>query len=513
MQVRHDRCVLWLAVWLGLAFAVPLAPSLAATPAASPAMTAAQSLFTDSITLRRSGEHNALLRAMRHLRDPALKPYFEALAEAEHPVLQVHGILGLAELSSPASVDLVRVAALESDPARAELIGAALDGDLLTDADARKLLTWKDLDPGVKLLIAAKQIARGNFDQPDILRDPAIQSSLPRRSLAALLLLQAGDNAGLEGLKELDRSTDPTRDAVRHMLLQTALQHDLRTITPWAYAIATDPDTESNLSTLALRVAIRFGDKRAVDNWLAQLAAAQDYVDRIRLALLGLQLSPWMDAEAFATLKTDADPFLQQVGRTASAIAAGDKDTVIHIVKLLETHHPAAARWALSYAQDVAPAEDRYQILLGLILIDEQGPAKGRDVRLANAAEAARILINTDPATGRNLLRPIIASTTTDRQLCQAILLGIVRSKPLDAGGVVTGLPDFTDPTTNQLALLLRLRAREPLTPAQRKDAAIIVRGGGGLQAPLRIQAAWLLLQQDKQTDALLAAVFPNRRP
>ncbi len=513
MQGKVRARMLWMAGWVVLALAAPAAAYGAPAKDDPRVLAAAERLFADSVTIRRNGSHNQLLRALRHLRDPGLQPFFEALTEAEHPALRIHGILGLAEISQPAGLDLKRVAELESDAARAELLSAALDDNLIADEDARTLLAWDDLDPGVKLLIAAKMLGEKKFDQADVLQEAMQSNSLARRSMASLLLLESGDAAGLEGLKALDRSSDRTRDAVRVMLLETAVQRKLRSIRPWAYALASDDTTtEPDLAALAMRVAMRFGDKRAVDLWRQQFLDTEDYVQRIRTALVGLRYSPWMAPEAFDTITASEDAFIKQVGLTGTAVAAGDKNAIVQIMKLLETHHPAAARWALSYARHFAPTEESHQIMLGLVLIDEQGPARGRETRLANAAEATRILANDDAEVARNLMRPIVAGRQTDHRLAQAILLGLIRSRPTDAGSVVTGLPDFADPTTNQLALILRLRAREKLNPTQQQDAAILVRGGGELQDPLRIQTAWMLLQQSGQADTLLARVLTALR-
>jgi len=90
--------------------------------------------------------------------------------------------------------------------------------------------------------------------------------------------------------------------------------------------------------------------------------------------------------------------------------------------------------------------------------------------------------------------------------------LGLVQSNDTQTGVVVAGLPDFVDPTTNQLALLLRLRADEKLTPVQQKDVGILIRGGGSLQPSLRIQAAWKYLEQKGQTQKALAEALASLR-
>jgi len=473
---------------------------------------AAGDLIQQSVTIRRDGQHSQLLRALRHLRTPTLKPLYEALSENDHPVFLIHGLLGLAEISDPPRLNLERAAQIESSPVRNELLGAAIEDGLISDADAQTLLTWGELEIGAKLLIAARMLEEGRFDKPEVLREGLDSASLARRSLAGLLLLQTGDEKGLTVLQELDRSTDPTRDTVRAMLLQSAMQYKLRAVAPWAAAIASDEEAPPALAELAMRTAMRFGDRAAVEMWRKQFLAQDNLAGRIKQAFIALHLAPWLDPGVFDMVIASHEPFLKKIGEAGAAVARDDKNAEVPIIALLETYHPIAARWALSYAQNVAEPADAQQIFLGLILIDEQGPARGREQRLLDAAGASRSLAEMDIKVATSLLRPILASPATDRRLAQAILLGLVQSNDTQTGVVVAGLPDFVDPTTNQLALLLRLRADEKLTPVQQKDVGILIRGGGSLQPSLRIQAAWKYLEQKGQTQKALAEALASLR-
>jgi len=480
-----------------------------------PTYDAAVRLLEASVSVRRDGRHNALLRALRHLQDPTLRPLFAALAEAEHPALKVHGLLGLAEVSEPRRLDLASVASIEAPAVQAELLGAALDSDLIADADARTLLGWADLDVGVKMLIATRMIEAGTFDPAfePVLQEAAKTDNLARASLASLLLLETGEASALASLHALHASQDPTAPRVKIMLLETAMRHELRSIAPWAYAVATDSDADPSIRTLAMRVAMRFGQRQAVGMWGQRFAEEKDLAERTRLTLIGLHLAPWLDAGLFEPMIADDEPFIQQAGRTAAAIARDESNLEEQVIALLQTYHPLAAQWALSYAQQIADEEDAQQILLGLILLYEHGPQRGREQRLADAVEATRALHDLTPEAARQFLRPVVVSPNTDNRLVQAILLGLVRADDADAGLVLEGHGDFADPTTNQLALLLRLRSGQALTPTQRRDVSVLVRGGGGLQDQLRIQAGWQTLVRSGQTQRALRDVLTSIEP
>lgn len=476
---------------------------------------AAVRLLEAGITPRRDGRHNALLRALRHLNTPSLRPLFARMAELEHPAIRVHGILGLAEVSDPPRLGLSAVATIEATAVQAELLSAALDGELLADADARTLLGWSDLDAGVKLLILARMIEAGRFDEAHrpVLREAMASDNLARSSLAALLLLETGDEDAMDRLMSLRDAQDASRDRVQVMLLETALRHELGAIAPWASAVARDAAQDPRVRDLAMRAAMRFGDRRAVDLWRSRLINEPELAERIRLALMGLHLSPWLDAGVFEPMIADDQPFIRQAGRTAAAVSRHDADRVVEVVELLQTYHPLAARWALTYAREVAAPEDAHQVLLGLVLLYEHGPEAGRRGRLADAAEAARVLHDLAGERARRLLRPIIASQQTDDALIRAVLLGLVRAKDADAGLALEGLDDFPHPTTNQLALLLRLRSGQDLSNLQQKDLSVLIRGGGQVEDPLRIQAGWLYLARTGQAERAIEDATATIQP
>ena len=500
---RARKLVVWAAAWLAVAQAyAPPAPA----QADDPTYTAALRLLQDCVTVRRDGRHNAMLRALRHLRDPTLRPLFLTLADAEHPALKVHGLLGLAEISDERRLDLGRVAAIEGTAVQAELLSAALDSELIPDADARTLLGWADLDAGIKMLIATRMVEAGTLtdDQVPVLREAAAADNLARASLASLLLLETGDEAALAALHAINDASEPNAPRVKVMLLETALRHQLRSITPWAYAVATDPHTQPAVRMLAMRVAMRFGERRAVQMWQQRFAEEKDLAEQTRLALIGLHLSPWLDAGVFEPLIASQDPFIRQAGLTAAAIARNDSNLETQVIALLQAYHPLGSKWALSYAREIATEEDAQQVLLGLILLYERGPERGREQRLADAVDATRTLHDLSPEAARQFLRPVVTSPQADPRLVQGILLGLIRAESAEAGLVLEGHGDFADSATNQLALLLRLRSGQPLTQTQQRDLSVLVRGGGQVQDQLRVQAGWQSLVRSGRAEAAL---------
>ncbi|MEM1209815.1 MAG: hypothetical protein AAGI54_11160 [Planctomycetota bacterium] len=495
--------------WAWLAFAA----SAAATPGGAwaneaRAVAAAKGLLSQTVEVDRQGRFNLLLRALRHLRDPALAPMYESLTLRVEPALRVHGLLGLAELAPDGRVDLARVATIEEPTVQADLITAALDAEMIAPADYPTILGWDDLNDGVRLLLYARQMERGEAVSAETIAPMLDVPRLGRRGLAALLLTELGDDRGVQQLMALDASTARNRDAVRAMLLETAMRHDLGRARQWAYAVATEPEGRSSLSLLGLRAAIRLGEPRAVELWSRRFASAADNpAERVRLALILVQMAPYLPAEAFDPMVAADDPMVSQLGRVGRAIADGEATTADELVALVEIGHPVANQWAVGFAQqDDLDAATAALTLMAVIQSFESGADKRLMSRwLDQSVEATRALIEVAPGSAAGLLRPVLEHPATAVPMRQAILLGLVRSQRPEAASIIDGLEPPNDAVARGLWLLLKARGDDPLTPTELDDLATLVAGGADLDPSLRAQAAWTYLKRTGRADATLA--------
>ena len=468
-------------------------------------------LLKKSLEVDRSGRHNRMLSAIRHLRDPMLEPLFAQLAEASHPVLQIHGLLGLAEVSTMQKLDMVRVAMINDPAVQAQLVTAAMDSDLLNNDDADQLLDWPDLDIGVKVLVATRLVEAGRFTDLSLLHQVLEDEKLGRQGLAALLLHQLGDTAGLKKLRAIDVSSDATRDEVRQMIIEAALRHGFDNIGLWACNISKTPGVDEQLGLLAMRAAMRFGQKQAYQLWQQQYHSAGDITQQTRLAIIALQLSPYLDAQLFDELLDSNDQLVRQIGRAGRAIANDSDDIADQIDSLIAMHHPLMNSWSLSYCRDHAGAGQAKLIYLTLILAYEKGPESGRIKRLDIAVDAAQELYELDPEHAAGLLSTILADKRTKPDLRKGILLALLRTHAAGAETVVDQLLPFEDSASNNLALLLLAKHENvKLTKNQFKDLQIIVQGGGGLQDTLRVQAAWAYLKRTGQAHLAIVRMLDD---
>lgn len=485
-----------LAAALSLTLLIDTAPAQT-SEANDPAISSARLLLNQCFQVSRSGRHNQQLRALRHLEDPQLRPVYEALAAQDHAVLQIHGILGLAEISEPRQIDLPRVAQLEDPTVTAEVLSAALESKLIGEEQVTQILAWPELDQGLRVIMSLAALDKGKPFDPESLV-PALTADLPgRRGLAALILHQVDDPRGTEALAKLTAPNDDELALVRSMLLQTVLTNDMGKAASWAFTIAADESANQSVRLLALRTAMRFGESHANDVWLQWYRDADDDpVRRIRLALALLRLSPFVKADLFDPLVASDDALLAQIGNTGKAIASQSPDIADQVVKLVRLHHHVTIAWAIDYADRFASKGDLPLILLGVILAVEDAPKRALGRRLEQVVEVVQLLYEREPETSVSLLRPIIASDTTDPLLVQATLLGLARTQEPGTERIVQETGRLAKLESNNLKLLLLARGGQTLSEQQRKQFSLVVRGGGGLADSLRIQAAWMYLEQ-----------------
>ncbi|MEX2670841.1 MAG: hypothetical protein WD294_01895 [Phycisphaeraceae bacterium] len=452
-----------------------------------------------------NGMHNVLLRALRQMRDPELKPFFEHLVQRNHPTLRIHGVLGLAEIDPETQLDLELLADLEDASVQAQLVSSAIENDLLTLEQCEQLIGWPGLDSAVKIIVATRLISEDQSVDSDVLSAAQDGDNQAMAGMAALLKMQQGDVDAITHLNSLSLSETPGRDNVRAMLLQTAVRFEFKTIGPWALQVAQEPRTNDSLRLLGLRTAIRFGTPQSVEAWTQRFESSTSPADRIRLAVMAMDLADKLNPALFDLLLADNQPVVQQMGRVGKRLANGESGRE-QILNLLEHNHLLAGKWVLEYAKRL-PIDDALAMLVGVILAAEgdENPVRFRGQRLENAVMAAQDIAERAEQAGA-LIPQLIESSPDLTQ--EAILMGLIRSKHDQPERLIADIHAWPSDTAAALALLLNAKHGNAPTGNELQDLALIVRGGAGLQEPLRVQAAWIYLKVTEQTREALADVL-----
>jgi len=471
-----------------------------------PAGKSAVYLLQSTMRMHRDGMHHRLLRALRHLEDPALKPLFEALAFEPHRDLQVHGELGLAEASPNHSFELARLAEISDPAVLTMIVSHGLTGEMLTIDQAVEMMGWPDLDPGVRLVLSGYvlQAKPERFNQEPFLRDILASPENPgREALAALFLAQLGDRDARARLDALLASDSPRRDEMCASLLRTALRCEFTKVKDWVLQVAKTESLPEGLRRLALRTALQFGATGAQGVWKQWYTEAGEVAAELRMALMALQESPYVDPSLFQPMLQSERDMVRQMGKTGQAVASGE-NVPEAVVALIEHGHQLANQWALVYANEHGEAINAQTILLGLILAaDEDDPAK-RARLLDVAMEATQVLVDKDVDSAMTILQPLMRDDQYDEVFRRAILMGLIRSKSKGVEKVVEGVK-LTDRTNKALAAVLRAREGRTLDDEQMETLRLAVRGSSGVPMALRVQAAWVYLKLTGQADRALA--------
>ncbi|MEE9211616.1 MAG: hypothetical protein V3U29_03085 [Phycisphaeraceae bacterium] len=503
--MHKNRQHTWPALAIGLVWA--LAGSAVAQQL-DPAAEAAVHLLRRSTQASRSSDQITMLQALHQLRDPALTPLFDRLAKSPHLRLKIHGVLALAEVAQPPLLDLTRVMEIDNTAALAELVGAALDKDLLNDDQAVQMLNWSELETGVKVILASHLIKKGLAVDQAILRKALEAQVLGQRALGMLLLLQTDDAATIDQLTDILDTDDAKRDQVRAMLLGTVIEYGFERAAPWAEQVRAEPGVDPNLALGALRAGLRFANPAAVAAWRKQYDAAPGLAHKTRLGIIALQSAPWLEPSLFDPLIAEPDEtgLLSQIGRAGAAIA-GNSGITDAVIALIQLNHPVTSEWALNYARREATDDDAQAILLGLILAFD-GPDQHRVQRFARSIAAAQNLYERNPDAAAGTIRAVLTDPQTSAELARAVLFGLIQTDGPNPHAALTGLPPFADRDSNVLALILLAKHGQPISERQKQELALLVRGGGGLQDALRVQAAWAYLKQTHQEQTALAKVL-----
>lgn len=470
---------------------------------------AAVFLLKSAATPTPNGQNTLMLRALRHTGDPELTPFFSEIYQSSSPALRIHGLLGLAECSAERKLDLERLASMEKDSGaiQAELVSAALDAELLSDEQAKQIIAWPGMDIAIKVLASAPLVQKKKLASADHLKEAAKAENPARRGMALMMLLQLGDAGSLKAMQELTKADDPKRDAVRQLLLETMLRYDFDASAPWAMQVALDPAAPQRLSLLALRAAMRFGAPGSAEEWRKRFDSNADPASQTRLALLALNLAPYIPASTFEPLAKSEDSLVKQIGLAGAAVAA-QKEVGPAVVALVKAYHPFTCDWALAYARKRANDEEAAAIFTAIVQTANEGADRNRASRLDHAVLATEFFFDRDPKRALPSLRAVLADAKTRNELRASVLVGLIAAKNAGAEEVLAGVENFSDQTTRYVALVLQAKPGKALSPEQMKDLSLVVRGGGQLPQTLRIQAAWSYLKLTKQTrEALTAAM------
>lgn len=500
---------LCLIVCIGLLLLLLLAPAAKAQPTGDDVAAAARVLQQATYPAA-NRQHHAVIRGLRRTKDPDLRPLYVWLSGQDHADLQTHGLLGLAETDPQRALDLARLAEIADLRQRVEIIGAALDDELLKPIQMNTLLGWKDLNQGVRQAIALRLIAQGgavdaSLFEPALVGDPAEDTpgELLERGIAGIALTQLGDARGPTTLRSIDTlPATPQTNAVRAQLLSLAARHELSALAEWSLALARDAAAEPRLRESALRTALVLDVSGAPALWRSMYLEQAELAGRIRLVLIACSVSSHVDPTLFSGIDgggVQVIDHLISAGRAASATAPID---LRPMQQLIELGYAPGTQWLVVFARDHA-GQQAPALLEQVILGYDKGHPSSRDALTLAAIEAAATLGELDDPAGPATLGRLIREANNPK-LRQILYTGLIRSDATRLNALLADLPEPTDTISRDAYLVLRLRHGLDLSPTQWTRANQLVALPGQTDPGIRAELAWYCVKRAGQSKAVL---------
>ncbi|MEM6392205.1 MAG: hypothetical protein AAF797_05490 [Planctomycetota bacterium] len=476
---------------------------------------------------------DSLLRSLRALEDPAVRPVFERLVGSRDVGLRMHGVMGLAELAEPREIDLSWLEGFERAEQRWEVIGAALDEGLLPREKAEQLLAWDGLDDGVKCLIAVQLVAEGWRGDVGFVRRAMEEESAGQRGLAALLLVAMEDDSGLPALDWL--ATRPVRERalVEVMLANTVRRHWLKGAGPWVLGLAEKRGVEDAAGPAALGAAMWLkmeGSGALWEQWWAAAVEAEDKLRMIELGMLALRTLPGTPLGVFEAMNSERHRvgglvgLLGEAGRAAKVRFHGKRldeevqPLIAALRAIITDGRPVALSWAVEYAASVGDST-REGVLGWAVDRVEEGRPEQIEPRSALALQAARLWLAADRDAAVAGLASVLGRYKTDgviddgvAAMRRAVLLACI-AEGVSADGaqmILDTLPTGLLRTEADLVLALRATHGMALEEGDVERLGSLVQGAGRVGDSLRTQLAWRWLKEAGLIDEALAAVLPT---
>ena len=455
---------------------------------------------------QRNGQHLLNLASLRSLKDSALRPFFSQFTQHPDWTVQVHAVLGLAELSEEKTIDPWLVQQI-APTAREHLIAQALDDDLIQKEQMETLIQWGPLEPTPRLLLLADLLGLGVVVDAQMIEELTSSTDLSV-SLFASLLSEDPDILK-ETTQSLRRATRRDRDAALNRTLQLIRQYAYIDATPWLVSLI---DDGSVVLTDAQRywtlfTVLAVNKEIGLEIWNREFSFEPNRKDQVRYFLLLLEAGIYPTEEIRDRLMIALDdPLLGNMfmsGKINGDPADVTPEMIASLSELVLQGHRATTDWAFRVARDSLKNEQAKQFYERLSRIPEDANPRRKEAAIRSFTE----LIQVAPVTAWKILQ----EAKDDSQQQELLLLAMLQIADEEAVQEASKLRRIGVNRADVLTLLLIARSPAPLQKKDQEYLGIIAAGGGHVSPALETQAAWLYLRRMGLADKALAAVSTHQ--
>ncbi len=451
---------------------------------------------------QRGGQHLLNLASLRSLRDEDLRPFFSQFTQHPDWTVQVHAVLGIAELSEEQTIDPWLVQQI-APTAREHLIAHALDDGFIKKEQMRALLKWPPLESTPRLLLLADLNALGEEIDSDMLRKLTNSTDLSVAMFASLL---SQDNKNIEQTtKSLRRSTNKNRENALQRTLQLIRQYSFTQATPWLLSLLEDGSVAltPNQRYWTLFTLLTVDSSIGIEIWNREFPESPERRDQVRYLMLvleaGIAPSEQMRERLHIDLKDHLLGNMFKAGQINGLRSKATTQEIDALTNLVQQGHRDAIDWAFRLAEDVLKEEQSERFYKAVSILPKDATQKRKEA----AIRAFTKLIQVAPNTAWEILQ----KAKDDSEQQELLLLAMLQFSNADAIEQASKLRRIGVNKADVLALLLVARSDSPLQQKDQECLGIIASGGGHLSPSLETQAAWLYLKRMGLADKALAAV------
>lgn len=440
-----------------------------------------------AILRQRDGSHLPRLASLRQLGDPTLRPIFEHLARSPEWQVQVHAILGMAEITVPKRIAPDRLLQLGPLP-QETIIANAIDMQLIANEQYAILLGDGRLGEMSRLLILAELMLLNEPVALDLLRQSATSTDLRISALGSSLLARHGDPSALRAFaNQLTGLASEIRNQNLILILEMLRQYKARAATNWIIELITQEDVHTEVAYRGTLSLLELDSRAGLMIWNDLLGTEPTHRQLVRFGLLLLASKADIPASTYDKLQSDEE-LIKAMVQLGKATARKENQSEAFI-DLLELEHRKSTAWAILALEELEPEQSS---VVYLHLIDRlNDDTRERPQRIALAIRAVSSLMEIKP----QLVLDRLARAKDNGIMQQALLLGLLGTDNPAAGQAAAALTRIGFDRADSLALILMAKHIQILETKDRDVLGMIASGGGRVSESLQTQAAWLFLR------------------
>jgi len=481
-------------------------------------------VMRDAVRPPQTAARNPGMTALVTLNDPELRPLFQSLVQRQdQAILQSDAIIGIAAADASGTIDPFTLRQVSDPGLRSEVIKSLIGRRLIKPTEINQILRWPDAPSAEDRLFLVAALEREGAPWAASELDGITEESAAEfRALAALLLLEHGQpgsweafRAAFAGLPLEDRNEllALLAPAIRSYRLESAVDPLLK--------LASDRDIDATVRAAVVGSALELDAPTGIAALRQEVALDRSPRNLMRYALLLLVASELdgIDRDAF-TIFDGSETKEVDVLVAAGRCAHGGPECAAAFNAVIDLGLRPAAEWCMERARRLAETDpDLTREVMNRVLDLAMQARDPREPILILAVKAAEALVELDPES----LRRRLEDSATPAPLLDSISLALIeaagdrthrsnhpetrRTAAADLASAVRGnLPRRFD----SMALVAIARSGRALTPDELEQLGAVASGGGRVDDPIQVQAAWLYLKAAGRSREALARIAPE---